>query len=69
MTVAGIPEIVPGVQVYRYRFNVGDPGQRDDYVAMVRKLKRLGLTRSLEVGYELTEQGRAVLDAERQWQE
>ena len=29
----------------------------------VRKLKNLGLTRSLEVGYELSERGRAYLDA------
>ena len=28
----------------------------------VRKLKELGLTRSLEVGYELSPRGRAYLD-------
>lgn len=31
--------------------------------ADVRKLKRLGLTRSLDVGYELSPRGRAVLEA------
>ena len=31
----------------------------------VRKLKRLGLTESLEVGYELSPRGRAFLDATR----
>ena len=33
--------------------------------ADIRKLKRLGLTRSLEVGYELSPRGRAYLDARR----
>jgi biotin operon repressor len=31
--------------------------------ADVRKLKRLGLTLSLEVGYELSPRGRSYLDA------
>jgi hypothetical protein len=37
--------------------------ERFAFKADVRKLKRLGLTRSHEVGYEITELGRQVLDA------
>jgi hypothetical protein len=52
----------------------GDPGRRAGDLApafgwdtptfkrQVRKLKALGLTRSLEVGYELSERGRQVLE-------
>ena len=36
--------------------------QRDDFKVNVRKLKNLGLTLSLPVGYELTELGQAYLD-------
>jgi hypothetical protein len=37
--------------------------ERLDFKAHVRRLKRLGLTRSFEVGYELTDLGREVLAA------
>ena len=37
--------------------------ERLDFKAHVRRLKRLGLTRSFEVGYELTELGQAALGA------
>jgi len=37
--------------------------ERDPFKIDVRKLKRLGLTQSFEVGYELSPRGRAVLDA------
>lgn len=33
------------------------------FKANVRKLKELGLTESLEVGYRLSARGRALLDA------
>ena len=36
--------------------------QRDDFKVNVRKLKNLGLTLSLPVGYELTQLGQAYLD-------
>jgi hypothetical protein len=36
--------------------------ERMDFKADVRKLKALGLTESLEVGYRLTQLGRAVVD-------
>ncbi len=54
-----------------------DPGRRAGDLApafdwdtptfkrQVRKLKALGLTRSLEVGYELSERGRQLLEARR----
>jgi hypothetical protein len=35
--------------------------ERPDFKLDVRKLKKLGLTRSLEVGYELSPRGRALL--------
>lgn len=38
---------------------------RDKFKVDVRKLKRLGLTQSFEVGYELSPRGRAFLDARR----
>ena len=37
--------------------------QRDDFKRNVRKLKELGLTESLEVGYRLSPRGRAFLDS------
>ena len=37
--------------------------ERMPFKANVRKLKELGLTISLEVGYELSTRGRAVLQA------
>lgn len=37
--------------------------ERDDFKRDVRKLKTLGLTISLEVGYELSPRGRRVLEA------
>lgn len=37
--------------------------ERDPFKVDVRKLKALGLTRSLEVGYELSPRGRSVLKA------
>jgi hypothetical protein len=36
--------------------------ERDPFKVDVRKLKRLGLTQSFEVGYELSPRGRALLD-------
>jgi hypothetical protein len=36
--------------------------ERLDFKADVRKLKELGLTESLEVGYRLSPRGRAVLE-------
>jgi hypothetical protein len=37
--------------------------QRDPFKVDVRKLKRLGLTQSFEVGYEISPRGRAFLAA------
>jgi hypothetical protein len=37
--------------------------ERDPFKVDVRKLKRLGLTQSFEVGYELSPRGRALLEA------
>lgn len=37
--------------------------ERDEFKVDVRKLKRLGLTQSFEVGYEISPRGRAFLDA------
>jgi hypothetical protein len=37
--------------------------ERDPFKIDVRKLKRLGLTQSFEVGYELSPRGRALLRA------
>jgi hypothetical protein len=39
---------------------------KDDFKPRVRKLKALGLTQSLEVGYRLSPRGEKVLDALRQ---
>ena len=39
--------------------------ERLEFKADVRKLKRLGLTESLEIGYRLSPRGRAYLDATR----
>jgi hypothetical protein len=37
--------------------------ERDELKADIRKLKKLGLTQSFEVGYEIAPRGRAYLDA------
>jgi hypothetical protein len=37
--------------------------ERDPFKVDVRKLKRLGLTQSFEVGYELSPRGKALLKA------
>lgn len=39
--------------------------ERDDFKVDVRKLKRLGLTQSFEVGYELSPRGKAFLAARK----
>lgn len=39
--------------------------ERDELKIDIRKLKRLGLTQSFEVGYEISPRGRAFLDATR----
>lgn len=39
--------------------------ERDPFKVDVRKLKRLGLTQSFEIGYEISPRGRAYLDAIR----
>lgn len=39
---------------------------KDDFKPLVRKLKALGLTESLEVGYRLSPRGKKVLEALRQ---
>ena len=50
----------PGVVARRLAADLGQPAQ--DFKASVRKLKALGLTNSLLVGYELTELGLTYLD-------
>ena len=51
----------PGVVARELALGVGLP--RDDFKVRVRRLKELGLTESLEVGYRLSPRGRAYLDA------
>jgi hypothetical protein len=51
----------PGVVARELAAGVGLP--RDDFKVRVRRLKELGLTESLEVGYRLSPRGRAYLDA------
>lgn len=41
----------------------GEGVARDDFKVRVRRLKELGLTESLDVGYRLSPRGRAYLDA------
>jgi hypothetical protein len=51
----------PGVLAAKLARSLGRP--RDDFKRDVRKLKNLGLTFSLEVGYRLTPKGEALLAA------
>ena len=51
----------PGVVASELAAGVGM--ERDDFKVRVRRLKELGLTESLEVGYRLSPRGRAYLDA------
>jgi hypothetical protein len=52
-------EARPGVLAAKLARSLGRP--RDEFKRDVRKLKNLGLTFSLEVGYELTPKGEALL--------
>jgi hypothetical protein len=54
-------EARPAVLAAKLASSLGRP--RDDFKRDVRKLKRLGLTWSLEIGYRLTPKGQAVLAA------
>ena len=51
----------PGVVARLLAVEAGQP--RDDFKVNVRKLKALGLTLSLEVGYDLSELGQTYLDS------
>ena len=51
----------PGVLAARLASSLGRP--RDEFKRDVRKLKNLGLTLSLEIGYRLTPQGEALVKA------
>jgi hypothetical protein len=57
-------EARPGVLAARLASSLGRP--RDELKRDVRKLKNLGLTLSLEIGYRLTPKGEALLAAIRQ---
>jgi hypothetical protein len=57
-------EARPGVLAARLASSLGRP--RDEFKRDVRKLKALGLTFSLEIGYRLTPKGEALLAATRQ---
>jgi hypothetical protein len=52
-------EARPGVLAARIARSLGRP--RDEFKRDVRKLKNLGLTFSLEIGYRLTPKGEALL--------
>jgi hypothetical protein len=52
-------EARPGVLAAKLARSLGRP--RDDFKRDVRKLKNLGLTQSLEIGYRLTPKGAALL--------
>ena len=52
-------EARPGVLAAKLAHSLGRP--RDDFKRDVRKLKTLGLTFSLEIGYRLTPKGEALL--------
>jgi len=52
-------EARPGVLAAKLALSLGRP--RDEFKRDVRKLKNLGLTFSLEVGYRLTRKGEALL--------
>jgi hypothetical protein len=54
-------EARPGVLAARLAASLGRP--RDEFKRDVRKLKALGLTLSLEIGYRLTARGAALLAA------
>jgi hypothetical protein len=54
-------EARPGVLAARLARSLGRP--RDEFKRDVRKLKNLGLTFSLEIGYRLTPKGEALLAA------
>lgn len=62
-TQATLAEIArrPGTAAAKLAESLGR--ERPPFKADVRKLKRLGLTESLEVGYRITPRGRAVLRA------
>ena len=51
----------PGVLAARLASSLGRP--RDEFKRDVRKLKNLGLTLSLEIGYRLTPKGEALVAA------
>jgi hypothetical protein len=50
----------PGVLAAKLAHALGRP--RDEFKRDVRKLKKLGLTSSLEIGYRLTPKGEALLE-------
>jgi hypothetical protein len=52
-------EARPGVLAAKLARSLGRP--RDEFKRDVRKLKNLGLTFSLEIGYRLTPKGEALL--------
>jgi len=52
-------EARPGVLAAKLAHALGRP--RDEFKRDVRKLKKLGLTSSLEIGYRLTPKGEALL--------
>ena len=54
-------EARPGVLAARLASSLGRP--RDEFKRDVRKLKNLGLTLSLEIGYRLTPKGEALVKA------
>ena len=51
----------PGVLAARLATSLGRP--RDEFKRDVRKLKALGLTFSLEIGYRLTPKGEVLVSA------
>ena len=61
LTALRLIEENPGVVARNLAVEMGMP--RDDLKVNVRKLKALGLTLSLPVGYELTELGQSYLDS------
>jgi hypothetical protein len=60
--VLGLIAARPGVRAPDLAASLGR--QTQPFKLDVRKLKELGLTHSLDVGYELSPRGRAFLDAE-----
>ena len=61
--VMSLLEQKPGIRAADLSTEVGM--KRDRFKANVRRLKGLGLTESLEVGYRLSPRGQAVLDTSR----